>query len=194
MAGRPKYYTEEELIDRATKVFWKKGYNAASAKDLFKEMDVGQGSFYNSFPGGKRELYQKSMIRFLEQSTRRFYTGLEKSSCSIAFVKDFFNDLPLRNSKEVNNGCYLGNAIVELSNLDEDSLKIATDLLKKLKDGFEKALIMAQQEDKLDSDKSPKILALYLINLWNGINVTQRMNFTKKDLKNVIDLSLNILN
>jgi len=185
MAGRPKIYSDEELIDRATKVFWEKGYNAASAKDLLKGMDIGQGSFYRSFPGGKRELYQKSL--------RNFHISLEQSKCPITFIRDFFTNIPKRSMNEINNGCYLGNSIVELSNLDGESLKIANNLLKKLKDGFEKALTMAKHQGKLNIDKSPKLLALYLINLWNGINVTQRMNFSKKEIKQVLDLNLNIL-
>lgn len=194
MAGRPKYYTDEELIDRATKVFWKKGYSAASAKDLLKGMDIGQGSFYRSFPGGKRELYQKSMIRFLETSQRGFHKGLDNCENPLQYVKDFFNTIPIRTNDEISNGCYLGNSIVELSNLDEDSLQIAKNLLKKLKDGFEKALTMAKNQDKLSAGPSPKILALFLINLWNGINITQRMQFSQDELKQVLEFNLNILN
>lgn len=193
MAGRPKHNTDDELIDRAIKVFWEKGYHAASAKDLLKGMDIGQGSFYRSFPGGKKELYQKSMIRFLEKANKAYFKGLEESDCPITHVQNFFNVIPLRNKEEMYNGCYLGNAIVELSNLDEESIRIATNLLNKLKDGFEKALVMAQEEGKLDSGKSPRTLALYLINLWNGINVTNRMNFSKKELKSVLGLSLQVL-
>lgn len=193
MVGRPKHNTDEELIDRAIKVFWEKGYHAASAKDLLKGMDIGQGSFYRSFPGGKKELYQKSMIRFLEKANTAYYKGLEESDCPLTHLQNFFNVIPLRSKEQMNNGCYLGNAIVELSNLDDGSIKIATNLLNKLKDGFEKALTMAQEEGKLDPEKSPKDIALYLINLWNGINVTNRMNFSKKELKAILGLSLNIL-
>lgn len=193
MAGRPKIYTDEELIDRATKVFWEKGYTAASAKDLLKGMDIGQGSFYRSFPGGKKELYQKSLVRFLKTSIKGFHKNLDESDCPIQFIKDFFYAIPVRSTNEINNGCYLGNAVVELTNLDEETKLLSADLLKKLQDGFEKALIKAQQEGKLSTEKSPTILALFLINLWNGINVTQRMDFPEKQLTEVIKLNLQIL-
>lgn len=193
MAGRPKYYTDEELIDRATKVFWEKGYAAASAKDLLKGMDIGQGSFYRSFPGGKKELYQKTLLRFVEISINDFYADLDKNSCPIKSLKDFFFNVPMRSASKISNGCYLGNSIVELSNLDEETMTIASNLLKKLKDGFETALKRAQEEGKLSVEKSPQIIALHLINLWNGINVTQRMDFTPKQLKEVLKLNLQIL-
>lgn len=193
MAGRPKHYTDEELINRAIKVFWEKGYAAASAKDLMEEMNIGQGSFYRSFPGGKKELYRKSLIRFLEVSNKVFYSDLDKSPCPIEYLKGFFYSILKRSNDKINNGCYFGNSVVELSNLDEESTVISSNLLKKLKDGFEKALERAQKEGKLNAKKSPKLLALHLLNLWNGINVTQRMDFTSKQLEEIIKLNLQVL-
>ncbi len=193
MAGRPKHYSDTELIDSATKVFWKKGFHAASAQDLMKAMDIGQGSFYRSFPQGKKELYQKSLSQFLEKSIQQFYQGLGEASDPIQFIKDFFAIIIRRENQEKMNGCYLGNCIVELSSLDEETKLLSTELLSKLKDGFEKALKDAQKMGNLDAKKSPTLLALHLINFWNGINITQRMYPKGKQLKALIDLNLQIL-
>ena len=193
MAGRPKIYSDEALIDKATEVFWQKGYESASAKDLMTAMDIGQGSFYRSFPGGKKELYQKSLNRFLTKSIGQFHKGLENSQDPVQFIKDFFYAIPRRTPIEKNCGCYLGNAIVESSNLDDETQKISIDLLSKLKDGFEKALEKAQQLGKFDANKSPKMVALFLINLWNGINVTQRMYPQPKEVEQVLKMNLQVL-
>lgn len=193
MAGRPKHFSDEELIDRATEVFWKKGYNSASAKDLMEAMDIGQGSLYSSFKGGKKELYQKSLLRFLGESVKQFYEQLDKSENPKQFIKDFFYNVPNRSMQERKNGCYLGNTIVELSNLDEETNTLSINLLKKLEKAFEKALIKAKKLGQLDEQKDPKILAAYLINLWNGINVTQRMHPNKKQILEILNLSLQIL-
>ncbi len=193
MAGRPKYYTEEELLDKAIKVFWKKGYTATSAKELFAGLGVGQGSLYNAFPGGKKELFQKSLARFLEVSIRSFHAELDQSACAIKFLKDFFAQVHFRDANEISNGCYLGNSTVEFANLDIETQVMSSDLLKKLQNGFEKALRRAQQEGKLSSDKSPKIIALYLMNLWNGLNVTQRMNISRSEMKELLKMNLAVL-
>ena len=159
MAGRPKHYQEEELISRATEVFWQKGYTAASAQDLMKAMDIGQGSFYRVFPGGKKELYQKTIKYFLENSIKTFHRKLEDSENPIEFIKDFFYAILQRMPQKEQDGCYLGNAIVELSNLDEETKSIAAQQLNLLKTGFEKALSMAQNKGLLSTDNSPQLLA-----------------------------------
>lgn len=193
MSGRPKHYSDEELIDRATDVFWQKGYTAASAQDLMKAMDIGQGSFYRSFPGGKKELYQKSLSHFLQNSIETFYEDLDICQDPLQFIKDFFYTVAERSTQEKMNGCYLGNAIVESSNLEEDTKSLSSELLSKLKDGFEKALTDAQKMGKLDAQKSPSFLAFHLINFWNGLNVTQRMDPNSRDFKSLIDLNLQVL-
>ncbi|RKR07977.1 TetR family transcriptional regulator [Maribacter vaceletii] len=194
MVGRPKHYPEKILINKATEVFWKKGYTASSAQDLMKAMDIGQGSFYRTFPGGKNELYQKTLNLFLEQSIKLFYERIAAAENPVQFIKDFFYAITLRTNDKKENGCYLGNAIVESSNLDENSKLIATKQLIKLQKGFEKALEKAQSLEMLSAQNSPKLLAAYLINLWNGINVTQRMNLTNKEMAKLLELNLQILN
>jgi len=193
MAGRPKYYNDEELIDRATVVFWKKGYNAAGAQDLMEAMKIGQGSFYRSFPGGKKELYQKSLVRFLEKSISSFKHELLNADDPVCFIKNFFRSVTSRKTEEKSNGCYLGNAIVELSNLDADLKEMAVDLLSNLKKVFESAFREAQEKGKLKCDLDAEVLALHLINLWNGINVTQRMYPNHKKLEDMIEFNLKLL-
>jgi TetR/AcrR family transcriptional repressor of nem operon len=193
MAGRPKHYQEEELIDRAMKVFWKNGYNASSAQDLMQAMDVGQGSFYRTFRDGKKDLYQRSLKKFLEEPIKLFYEKLDQAENPIQFIKDFFYKITTNSSDQNQNGCYLGNAIVELSNLDEDTKLIASEQLNKLKEGFEKALVLAQEKGLLGKEQSTHLLALCLINLWNGINVTQRMEPSKEEIMSLLELNLKIL-
>lgn len=193
MAGRPKIYTDEELIDKATQVFWQKGYEGANAKQLMEAMDIGQGSFYRSFPGGKKELYQKTLTRFLEKTNKQFHQELEESQDPVQFIKDFFYAIPKRSTLEKSNGCYFGNALVESSNLDEETRILSANLLTKLKDGFEKALKKAQKLGKFDANKSPETMAVFLINLWNGINVTQRMYPEEGQVELILKMNLQML-
>jgi TetR/AcrR family transcriptional repressor of nem operon len=52
MTGRPKTFDERAVIERAQRVFWRRGYSAASTDELLAAMGIGKGSFYLAFPGG----------------------------------------------------------------------------------------------------------------------------------------------
>ena len=55
MAGRPKIFDQEKALEKASKLFWEKGYEATSLEDLITVMGIQKGSFYNTF-GNKKQL------------------------------------------------------------------------------------------------------------------------------------------
>lgn len=193
MTGRPRTYEPEVLIDRAIDVFWTKGYDAASAKDLLQALQIGQGSFYNTFEGGKRELFEKCINRFSEKELKKFHAGLQQSDDSIEFLKNFFRATVNSPKERKLKGCFLCNTIVELANIDSELESTAAKLLARLEDSFRTIIEQAQQEGRLENSTSPEVLAKHLINLWNGINITQRLHPNDKTIKAVIEMNLELL-
>ncbi|WP_245891543.1 TetR/AcrR family transcriptional regulator [Flavobacterium faecale] len=61
MRGIPNTFNDKEIILKAQEIFWRKGYNATSLSDLSKATGAGASSLYNTFKGGKKELFKKSL-------------------------------------------------------------------------------------------------------------------------------------
>lgn len=193
MVGRPKIFDEKDVIRKASEVFWKKGYEASSAEELLAAMHMGKGSFYLHFKGGKKELYQRSLDLFSEEAMERFNKGLAAAPDEIQFLKSFILSLAELPKERKLNGCYLGNGIVEMSNLDPETKDRAGVLLNKLEKAFATIIKRAQDNGKLKTKLNHQLLAKYLINLRNGIVVTARTEKDTKQLKEMIELSLEIL-
>ena len=193
MAGRPKIFDEQTVIEKAIEVFWMKGYEAASAEELLKAMNIGKGSFYLSFKGGKKELYEKSLEQFSKKAAERFKKDLEQAADPITFLKNFFLSMADSPKERQLRGCYLGNAIVEMSNIDNKTKKKAASLLGQLEEDFKKIIQHAQQGNRLKTKEDPETLARLLITLWNGINITRMMYPENERLKKMIELQLQVL-
>lgn len=193
MAGRPKIFDEQEAIQKATEVFRNKGYDTASADELLNAMGIGKGSFYLAFKGGKQELYVRSIKQFAENFNQKIGQAIENSEDPIEFIQQFFLALADAEDCDIDRGCYLGNALVQLSEKDEDIKKITAELLKGLQKIFAKAIRKAQQNGQLITQKDPEILAWHLTNLWNGIHVTRRMENSPKILRSMIEMNLRLL-
>src|SRR5215471_206663 len=79
----------EGAIDKATRVFWKKGYSNTSLRDLLKAMGIGEGSFYNTVKS-KKALYLLCLKRYGETVSRRRLDALRSGSTAQEGVRAFF--------------------------------------------------------------------------------------------------------
>jgi AcrR family transcriptional regulator len=64
--GRPRNFDEREALDKATQVFWSKGYDGATIEDLVAGMGVGRPSLYAVF-GDKRTLFLRVLKAYAER-------------------------------------------------------------------------------------------------------------------------------
>ncbi|MCE3074686.1 TetR/AcrR family transcriptional regulator [Chryseobacterium gwangjuense] len=193
MAGRPKIFDEKEAVAKATEVFRTKGYDTASAEELLAAMGIGKGSFYLAFKGGKEELYVRSIKQFAENFNQKINQAIENSEDQIEFIRQFFLRLAEATDCDIEKGCYLGNALVQLSEKDDEIKKITAELLKGLQKIFAKAIKKARENGQVKTQEDPEILAWHLTNLWNGIHVTRRMENSPEILRSLIEMNLRML-
>jgi TetR/AcrR family transcriptional repressor of nem operon len=193
MRGRTKIFSDLEVIDKAIDVFWNKGYEAASTDELLSAMGIGKGSFYNSFPGGKRELFEKSLDQFNQIALAKLRQQLQNSADPLEEVRAFFRSISTDRKQNHMKGCFLGNTIAELSLVETEMKGKAVKLLKQLEAVFFEALEDAQKKGRLQTKEDSKVLARYLITVWNGVSITRRMYPNQTDLQSLIELQLSII-
>jgi TetR/AcrR family transcriptional repressor of nem operon len=192
MKGRPSTFENDALIDKAQQVFWAKGYTATSLSDLLQGMAIGSGSFYNSFKGGKKELFLKTLQQ-RRRAFKRFSEELEKSKDPVERIKDFFRSLAVADLPTHQRGCLVANTVTEMSFVDADLEKQAVEILKEVEKLYTKVIRDAQQNGSLKNQSDPGLLGRYLITIYNGINVTRRMYPDKKELARLIEMQMELI-
>src|SRR5208337_2889714 len=68
--GRPRSFDEMEALEKATQVFWSKGYSGVTIDDLVAGMGVGRPSLYAIF-GDKRTLFLRVLRAYAETKGAR---------------------------------------------------------------------------------------------------------------------------
>ena len=68
--GRPRSFDELEALEKATQVFWSKGYDGVTIDDLVAGMGVGRPSLYAVF-GDKRTLFLRVLRAYAERKGAR---------------------------------------------------------------------------------------------------------------------------
>jgi len=62
--GRPREFDRDAVLDAAMRVFWRKGFSAASMNDLCDAMGIRSPSLYAAF-GGKEALFLEALDHYV---------------------------------------------------------------------------------------------------------------------------------
>ncbi|MDR3428206.1 TetR/AcrR family transcriptional regulator [Silvimonas sp.] len=68
--GRPRSFDEMGALEKATQVFWSKGYDGVTIDDLVAGMGVGRPSLYSVF-GDKRAIFLRVLKAYAEKKGAR---------------------------------------------------------------------------------------------------------------------------
>lgn len=192
MRGRPTIYEDSNIIKKAQEVFWQKGYSATSLSDLQKVTGAGAGSFYNTFKGGKKEVFQKA-VQERRLAFNAFQNELSKSESPLELIKDFFRSIAKADQNEHLKGCIIANTVVEMTFIDEELESNAVQILKEVEQMFTEVIKSEQLKGTIKTQTAPEILGKYLITFWCGLNTLRRMYPDENVLKDQIEMQLAVI-
>ncbi len=111
--ARPREFDSEDVLARAVRLFWVKGYGGTSLDELDRATGLNRGSLYNAF-GDKRRLYLAALDHYgrteIAAGVRLLETG---GPAPKALAKLFLGVAKAVEAGEGRHGCLLCNAAVE---------------------------------------------------------------------------------
>jgi TetR/AcrR family transcriptional regulator, transcriptional repressor for nem operon len=189
--ARTKEFEPLAALDAATELFWRKGYEAASMRELLDVMGIGRGSFYDTF-GDKHTLFLSALDRFQEARTswvEEVLLGDGLGGIEAVFRRSLdglFQFQPRR-------GCLLANSAVELAPHDPDVAARISDYIRRTGDAFEDALVRARDRGEIPSESDPRALARFLVNTLHGLRVLARAGADRETLEDTVRVALGAL-
>src|SRR5579871_4834110 len=178
--GRPRNFDELEVLEKATQVFWSKGYDGATIDDLVAAMGVGRPSLYAIF-GDKRTLFLRVLRAYAEKKGARAANALLSPQTLRASLASF-----LRHEVEsaTEEGSALGCLIVCVAPLVDDAE--VRQFLKHAAAGAS-AMVERRFQDGIRAGEIPSDFpvasrASLVIDLSRGLTVRARMGAARKTL------------
>jgi TetR/AcrR family transcriptional repressor of nem operon len=188
---RTKEFRPEEALDAAVQLFWCRGYEATSMRDLLDGMGIGRGSFYDTF-GDKHALFLAALSRFEEVRTRWVDETLE--GAGLGGIEEVFRrSIEGMVSWEPRRGCLLANTAVELAPHDPEVAAKISRYVRRTEEAFAGALTRAQAAGEVPQDADPKILARFLVSNLHGLRVLARAGADRQSLEDAANVALRAL-
>jgi TetR/AcrR family transcriptional repressor of nem operon len=171
----PKLTTRDQIFDAALKLLLERGFNASSVQDITVEAGVPKGSFYNHFES-KEALAAEIVSDYASRRSTLREILSDDSLPALERLRGYFTALNQRLiDRGFQHGCMIGNMTAELS---EQSPVIREQLLRiygNWSTALEYAIAAGQQDGSIPEQLSPKTLAGFLLNAWEGATLRVRV-------------------
>lgn len=178
-----KSFNVDTVLDRATEVFWAKGYEAASMSDLIKATGINKGSMYNAF-GSKNALFVRALMRYDQQRRAKMLAELGALNDPMVAIDRLFSrlvDISIKDSDK--KGCLLVNTALDLPNHSTEVQRLVKKGFLEFERFFESQLELGKRNKTIAKDLDTSQTAKSLLGLVVGIRVLSRGVFEGDGLK-----------
>lgn len=180
-------FDRQEVIQKATNLFWEKGFHATSMRNLQEAIDMRPGSIYASF-GSKEGLFKETLQHYANNSLSRLKLLTDSHESPLEALREFLNGVVCSQAKAPSNMCMLVKTISELTSDNAELLAEAQQLLGEVEAAFAALFTQAQANGELDISKDPKRLASLLQMQVMGLRAYARATeASEADIKVLVD-------
>jgi TetR/AcrR family transcriptional repressor of nem operon len=191
--ARTKDFDESEVLAKAIKLFWQKGYNGTSMQDLVNGLGISRSSIYDTF-GDKHQLYLKALGTYRQAQVAirdRILNAPVEAKVAIRQLMDLTIDQMMRDKQH--KGCFLVNSAVETAPHDKETSAIICQNDQQVENAFYEVIKRGQSNGEIASKQDPRALARFLFNNIVGIQVTGKSVTDKAAFDDIIHLTLSVL-
>jgi AcrR family transcriptional regulator len=187
--GRPREFDTQQALDRATELFWRKGYEGTSLSDLTEELGITRPSLYAAF-GNKEALFRLAIDRY-EAKAGAYRTRALTAKSAYAMARQLLEGAAdLHGDKKNPVGCLGVHGALACS---QEADAIRQELSSRRRAG-EKAIRQrlehAKAEGDLPADSNPADLARYLSVIIYGMTVQAVGGASRAELRSVAEVAL----
>ena len=191
--ARTREFDEEKVLEAAMQLFWEKGYEATSLSDLTARMGIQRPSIYSTF-GDKKELFEAALRRYTTSRAADIRARLQSHvSVKQAFATFFEEVIQAEYTKDLSNGCFCINTMVELAPHDERFEILTREHQLYLAVIFLETIERGVQTGELEADTDAKSLAQALIVSLIGLTVMMKSQPQRSFVDNAIAATLTLL-
>lgn len=155
-------YDRDDVIRKAMLLFWEKGFNGTSTRDLQQAVDLRPGSIYSAF-GSKEGLFKEALRHYSANTYALLQEKIQQQGSSLAGLQAFIHCVVISNRNAApSDMCMLVKAVAELTDSNPELLRESQTLMKKGELSFARVLQAAQAQGELPLSADPQALAKYI--------------------------------
>jgi len=188
--GRPREFDHAQAIERATRLFWAKGYSNTSLRDLLKVMRIGEGSFYHSMKS-KKSLYLECLKHYNDTVTRRRWDALTAEPSVRRGVRKYFEAvLDDLDDPRTPNVCLMAGSLAVDVLEARDLARYVVGEMQTIEKALARRLEAARESGELKSDFDGRVAAQVVVTFLQGLFRVVRVLRTRREMERQVEAVL----
>ena len=188
--GRPREFDIDDALDRATQLFWSRGYEATSVQDLVDALGVNRASLYATF-GDKAQLFEAVLERYGEQVNGALGKALAPPAAGVEAARAWFKALiEMATQPRRARGCLFLNTVTGCTTAPAPLLDRVTAAVRSTTDQLHDALV---RDPHLAGREDLRTLARFHAAEGPGLGVLARAGVRRAELENAAEVALRVL-
>ncbi|MGB3385899.1 MAG: TetR/AcrR family transcriptional regulator [Marinomonas sp.] len=164
-------FDRDQVVNKATDLYWEKGFHATSMRNLQDVIDMRPGSIYATF-GSKEGLFKEALKCYTQQGIAALHAFRRETSSPISALQSFVKMLVIDSQTKAPNGmCMLAKTVAELTEDNAELLEEAKNSLKQIETEFALLIADAQALGEVKQNQTPRELARYIQIQISGLRV-----------------------
>ncbi len=170
---RPREFDKDDVINRALRLFWERGYEATSIRDLIDATGISSSSMYEAF-GDKRGLFLVVLARFCAWERERIAQMALAAATPEQFVSGLFGSIEdAVQSTSAAQGSLAFNAMVEFGTRDPDVTPLLLTHHAGITEIVADVLRAGQAAGTVTSQEDPLELAHAIVSALDGLAIVK---------------------
>jgi TetR/AcrR family transcriptional repressor of nem operon len=191
MAG-VKQFDRSIVLDRAMRLFWRKGYAATSIQNLTDATAISRGSLYASF-GSKQGLFLAVLDHYSELVGNPLMKELADPDPRRAIARMFDSIIERTSDPKWPRGCLNTNTALECPNAGDEISRKIQQRFGQQESAIYRVLRRAQAAGVLDAVHDARALARFFTGVAHALNVVNKAAADPAILKDMVKVALSVL-
>ena len=186
-----KQFDRNQGLERAMRVFWKRGYEATSIQDLVDATRINRASLYATF-GGKRELFLAALARYEEVVVKPLFEALADPEPRRGIERMFEALLRRMSDSSYPRGCLYTNTSLECPTAGNLIARAIGEFFARQETAIHQLVSRAQAQGVIDPNRDARALARFFLGVAHGLNVVNKATQDAASLSDAAKVAMSV--
>lgn len=174
MVPRSREFDIDDALEKAMRLFWKKGYADTSIRDLAEHIGVSHAGIYSAF-GDKDGLFKASIEKYSREVLNVMFSPLEEPDAGRTEIETLFSyAINGVRAGVFRNGCFIANSAVEFAGVGGPITLFVQRSFKRQVKAFKNSLNLAVKNGEVRPNLDVNRIACSLTTTFYGLSVLAR--------------------